>query len=140
MRVTCRPSGFSSRARYIAVASPSMLGFVARMTSVMSSSVMRAEQLLHAQLLGADALDRRDRALQHVVATTELVRAFDRDDVARLFDDAHDVRVAPFVAAERAELAFGDVVSSAGTTSRGPWRRRSRAASRLASSASAFSR
>ena len=46
------------------------------------------EQLLDAQLLGTDAFDRRDRALQHVVATFELTGAFDRDDVARLLDDA----------------------------------------------------
>ena len=75
----------------------------------MPSSDDAREQLLDAQLLRSDALDRRDRALQHVVATAELAGALDRDDVARLFDDAHDMRVAPFVAAERAELAFGDV-------------------------------
>ena len=46
------------------------------------------EQLLDPELLGTDALDRRDRALEHVVATAELVRALDRDDVARLLDDA----------------------------------------------------
>ena len=63
------PSGLSSRARYIAVASPSMLGLVARITSVTPSSSTRREQLLDPQLLGPDALDRRDRALEHVVAT-----------------------------------------------------------------------
>src|SRR5262249_15880414 len=53
-----------------------------------------------------------DRTLQHVVATTELVRALDRDDVARLFDDTHDVRVASLVTTERAQLAFGEVVTT----------------------------
>ena len=89
-----------------------MFGFVARMTSAISSSSMRAEQFLHAQLLRADAFDRRDRTLQHVVATAELAGALDRDDVARLLDDADDVRVAPLVATERAELAFGEVVAT----------------------------
>ena len=86
-----------------------MLGFVARMTSSIVLVGDAREQLLDAQLLGSDALDRRDRALQHVVAALELTGALDRDDVARLLDDAHDVRVAPVVAAERAQLAFGDV-------------------------------
>jgi hypothetical protein len=42
MRVTSRPSGRSSRARYMAVASPSMFGFVQRMTSVIPSGSRRA--------------------------------------------------------------------------------------------------
>ena len=67
------------------------------------------EQLLDAQLLGADAFDRRDRTLQHVVATLELTGALDRDDVARLLDDAQHRGVAAIVAAVRAELALGDV-------------------------------
>ena len=58
------------------------------------------EQLLDAQLLGTDALDRRDRALEHVIATLELAGALDGDDVTRLLDDAHDPRVAAIVAAD----------------------------------------
>src|SRR5262249_18588283 len=46
MRVTRRPSGLSSRARYIAVASPSMFGFVARITSCTPSSPTRASSSL----------------------------------------------------------------------------------------------
>jgi hypothetical protein len=42
MRVTFTPSGLSRRARYIAVASPSMFGLVHRMTSVMPSGSRRS--------------------------------------------------------------------------------------------------
>ena len=93
----------------MAVASPSMLGLVARITSVTPSASTRAQQLLDPQLLGPDALDRRDRALEHVVPAGELVGALDRDDVAGLLDDAEHGGVAPVVEAVAAELALGDV-------------------------------
>ena len=79
------------------MASPSMFGFVARMTSVTPSGSRRIEQLLDAQLLGADALDGADRALEHVVATLELAGLLDGDDVARLLDHADDGRVASWI-------------------------------------------
>src|SRR5205085_6663353 len=46
IRVTLIPSGFSSRARYKAVASPSTLGLVARIISSMPPSAARASRLL----------------------------------------------------------------------------------------------
>src|SRR3954470_3501453 len=67
------------------------------------------QQLLHPQLLRPDALDGRDRTLQHVVTAGELVGALHGDDVARLLDDAERRGVAPLVEAVAAELAFGDV-------------------------------
>ena len=63
MRVTLMPSGLSRRARYMAVASPSRLGLVQRITSLDRSSAEAAEQLPHPQLVGADALDGVDGAL-----------------------------------------------------------------------------
>src|SRR4029078_5665103 len=45
----------------------------------------------------------------HVIRAGELVRALDRDDVARLLDDADHGPVAPLVEAELAELALGEV-------------------------------
>ena len=109
MRVTVRPNGFSSRARYIAVTSPSVLGLVHRMTSCTPSGSMPGEQLAHLQLLGADPLERAHRAEQHVIAAAELAGLLDRHDVARLLDDAHHRRVATVVEADRAQLALGDV-------------------------------
>ena len=90
-----------------------MLGLVARMTSCDALVGDAHEQLLDPQLLGTDALDRRDRALQHVVPAAELLRALDRDDVARLLDDAQHGRIAPLVATERAQLTLGDVEAPA---------------------------
>ena len=87
---------------------------------------------------GPIALDRRDRALQHVVATAELAGALDRDDVARLLDHAEQRGVAPIVAAERAQLALGDVEAAPAPRDavlrvddrarRAGWRRRARPA------------
>src|SRR5262249_3916606 len=61
------------------------------------------------QLLRTDAFDRRDRTLQHVVAAAELARAFDGDDVARLFHDTDEVMVSALVEAEAAQVAPRDV-------------------------------
>src|SRR3954470_15011298 len=66
-------------------------------------------QLPHPQVVRSDALDRRDRAAQHVVAAAELARLLDRDDVLRLLDHADDGEVAPRVAADPALLGLGDV-------------------------------
>ena len=109
MRVTFTWRSFSSRLRYIAVASPSRLGLVQRITSATSSSSMPREQLAHAQLLGTDPLDRADGALQHVVAPVELLRLLHRDDVARLLHHAEHGGVAPIVGAQVAQRALGDV-------------------------------
>ena len=46
------------------------------------------QQLVDAQVLGLDAVERRERAAEHVVEAAELVRALERDEVDRLLDDA----------------------------------------------------
>ena len=61
-----------------------------------------AEELPHAQLLGADPVDRADRPLEHVVPPPELGSLFDRDEVARFFHDAQEGRVPPGVCADPA--------------------------------------
>ena len=71
------------------------------------------EQLLHAELFGSDAFDRRDGALQHVIPPAILTGSFDGHDVAGLLHDADDVGIASFVETERAELALGDVEATA---------------------------
>ena len=88
MRVTFTPSGFSSRARYSAVASPSTFGLVARMISSMLPFADAREQALDLQLVGADALQRRQRAHQHVIHALEVARLLDGRDILRLLDDA----------------------------------------------------
>ena len=91
------------------MASPSMLGLVQRMISVDALVVEAAEQLLDPELVGPDALDRADRALQHVVAAPELAGLLDGHDVAGLLDHADHGGVAARVGADRALVALGDV-------------------------------
>jgi hypothetical protein len=61
------------------------------------------------QIFGVHAVDRRQRAAKHVVAPAELVRALDRDHVARLLDDADDVGLAALVLADTALRLGGEV-------------------------------
>ena len=109
MRVVFSPSGLSSRPRYMAVASPSMFGLVQRITSSTPSGSMRASSSLHPQLIGADALDRADGPLEHVVAAVELAGLLDRHEVPGLLDDADRRAVAPVVGADPAQVALADV-------------------------------
>ena len=110
--VTCgersrRPSAMNS-----AVASPVVVGFVARTTSRIGSLGRLDDarvELGDLQVLGVDAVDRRQRAAEHVVAPAVLVRALDRDDVAGLLDDADQARVAPLVLADPAARLVGEV-------------------------------
>jgi hypothetical protein len=71
------------------------------------------DQLGDAQLLGADAVDRRDGALEDVVEAAELAAALDGQDVERLLDDAELGGVAARVAADAAEVALGDEEAAA---------------------------
>ena len=68
-------------------------------------------QLADPQVVRADALDRGDRAAEHVVAAAELPGALDRDDVLGLLDDADDRQVAARVTADPALLLLGDVAA-----------------------------
>ena len=62
---------------------------------------------------GLDAVERRERAAEHVVEAAVLVRALERDHVDRLLDDADDGAVAARVEADRAELLLGQVAALA---------------------------
>src|SRR2546421_2428474 len=67
------------------------------------------EQLVDPEVLRLDAVERRERAAEHVVEAPELVRALQRDQVDRLLDDADDRVVAPRIDADRAQLLLGQV-------------------------------
>ena len=56
------------------------------------------EQLLDAQIVGADAFERREHAVQHVIAAAKAAGALDRVEIGRRRDDA---RPAPDRAARR---------------------------------------
>src|SRR6195952_1066565 len=68
-------------------------------------------QLTDAELLGTDALQRRDRTAEHVVATAELTRPLDRDHVLRLLDDADQRGVTSVVGADAAQICLRDVAA-----------------------------
>jgi len=70
-----------------------------------------AEELAHAQVVGADAVDGVDGAAEHVVEPPVLAGALDGDDVLGLLDDADDALVAAGVAADGALGGLGDVAA-----------------------------
>ena len=69
----------------------------------------RAQQLADAQIVGADAVERREHAVQHVVAAAKAAGALDREQIGRRGDHADEARVAARVAAQRARILLGEV-------------------------------
>ena len=67
------------------------------------------EQLVDAEVLRLDAVERRERPAEHVVDAAVLVGALHREHVGRLLDDADERLVAPRVEADDAELLLGQV-------------------------------
>ena len=61
------------------------------------------------QVLGVDAVDRRQRPTEDVVAAPELVRALDRDHIRGLLDDTDQLGVAALVGADPAARSVGEV-------------------------------
>ena len=53
------------------------------------------EEFRDPQILRADAFDRRQSALEHVIQTLVLARSLDRDDVGRVLHDTDDRGIAP---------------------------------------------
>ena len=64
------------------------------MTSLDAACADARQQALDLQVVRTDALQRRQRAHQHVIHALELARLLDRRDVLRLLDDADDVVIA----------------------------------------------
>ena len=92
-----------------AVASPVVVGLVARTTSRDAAALDPAQQLGDLQVLGVDPVDRREGAAEHVVEAAVFVGALDRDHVGRLLDHADRRPVAVRVGADPAERALGEV-------------------------------
>ena len=107
--MTSESSARSPAAMCSAVASPVVVGLVAITTSRIAAGAHPLVQLGDLQILGVDAVDRRQRAAEHVVAAAELVRALDRDHVRGLLDDADQLGVAPLVGADPATRPVGEV-------------------------------
>ena len=70
------------------MASPSVLGSVARISSLISPLAEPRHQLPDPQVVRADALQRIDRPAEDVIAPAELAGPLDRDDILGLLDDA----------------------------------------------------
>ena len=77
--------------------------------AVAGGCVGALEQLADPQPIRADAVDRRDRAVEDVVEALELARPLEGEDVERLLDDAQAGLVAARVAADRTERLIADV-------------------------------
>src|SRR5581483_5394626 len=67
------------------------------------------EQFVDPEVRRIDPVEWRERAAEHVVEAAELRRPLDRDQVARLLDDADQRTVAPRVEADRADLVLRQV-------------------------------
>ena len=95
----------------MAVASPVMFGSVAMMTSLHLAVGEALHELADAEVVGADAVDRAERAAEHVVEPAVLAGALDRGDVLRLLDDADRRAVPAGVAADAAAVLVRDVAA-----------------------------
>ena len=94
MRVTRTPSGFSEP-RQVDGGRLALDGRARGEDHLLDAAGADAlEEARQAQLVGADARERRERSVQHVVAALEVARLLDRDDVVRLLDHADRPRAA----------------------------------------------
>src|SRR2546428_2190429 len=71
------------------------------------------QEFLDLEVVGADAVEGREGAEQHVVAPTVLARPLHRQEVVRLLDDAEQLRVARGIGADPAGILIGDVEAGA---------------------------
>src|SRR6185436_18040081 len=69
------------------------------------------EQSADLEILRTDAVERRQRALQHVIPAAKATRAIDRDQIAGLLDHANDLRRALAVRADRTRIGLGEPVA-----------------------------
>jgi len=70
-------------------------------------AVEPADQLGDADVIGPDALERRQQPVEHVVAALEVAPPVDRDQVRRGGDHADHLGLAARVAAHRARVGLG---------------------------------
>ena len=94
-----------------AVPSPSSVGLVAMITSFNSPRSHAVHQRFNRQLIGTDALQRRDPSQQYMVQAFVSARAFQCDQIPRLLDHAQLCAVASRVAANIALIALRQVVT-----------------------------
>ena len=78
-----------NRARYSAVASPSVVGLVAMITSAISSFFKRVKQFFDFQRI-VFVCRSVDRSAQDVIESAHLSGFFNGDHIQRIFNDAND--------------------------------------------------
>ena len=98
---------------YIAVASPSTVGLVARINSVIPSGPISGLQFLDPDLARPDTVDGRQRASEDVIPAPELLGPLHNHHVLGALDDAHQSDVTPRIPADRTFLASSDVEATA---------------------------
>ena len=101
--VTCASSAITC-----AVASPSTVVFVARIASLTLPSASSASSCAKPELVGPDAVERRQMAHQHEVSAAIAARLLDRGDVRRRLDDAQQRLIARRRRADRTQLGVGE--------------------------------
>src|SRR5678816_2825625 len=69
------------------------------------------DRALDLEIVRADAVQRRQRAHQHVIDAAELTGLLDDRYVLRFLDDANQALIARRARAERARIRFRDVVA-----------------------------
>ena len=77
----------------------------------MSLSREAVEEFPDFQIVGSDAVERRECATEHMVQSAEFIGSFEGKDIARLFNDAERSPVPFRAGADRAGIRFGDVAA-----------------------------
>ena len=73
--------------------------------------VQSREQLLQLELIGTDAVQRRQRSMENVIAAAELARPLDGEQIGHRLDDAEQLRVALGIGADCARILRGEIAA-----------------------------
>ena len=116
MREVLTLRSFNKRFKYIAVASPSTVVAVARITSPTSSNL--GSSALMVSWSGTHPVHRRERPVEHVVKPFVFARTLDGEQVGGLLDHADEAAVTLRVGADVAQFRIGDVEADAARVQR----------------------
>lgn len=108
--VTFTSKGFSSFARYIAVASPSTFR-VGRKNDLLHRAVYAAEQLPNMNILRANARHGRNCSMQHMIHAMEFLRPFIRRHISGVLHHHNHRMVALRVRADGADFLLCQVAA-----------------------------
>ena len=112
MRVTLTPSGNNSQREVHRRRFSLEVGVRAQDHLGDALGVEPHEKRPHAQLFGADSVDRAQGSPENVVGAAELPGPLDGDNVSRILYDADDAAISTWIGADHAELVLCDVETS----------------------------